>query len=148
MLLQEIARGRSFDPFREMERMQNQLNRLFEGYNYSNTRGAEFPPLNIWTAPDSALVVAEVPGILPEDLDISVVNDTLTLRGERKLEELQENQSLHRRERGYGQFSRTIQLPFRIDADKVEATFKRGLLHITLPRTEQDKPRKITVQAQ
>jgi HSP20 family protein len=146
MLLQEFPRTRLFDTFREMERLQQQFNRLFDS-NAWRVAG-EFPPINVWTSEDSATVTAEVPGLSPEDIDISVVNDTLTLKGERRPEPLGEGESLHRQERGFGQFARTIQLPYRVDAEKVEASFKRGILTITLPRSEADKPRKISVRGQ
>lgn len=146
MLLQEFPRTRLFETLREMQTLQQQFNRLFE--NNSWRVSGEFPPLNVWTNENSATVTAEVPGLSPEDIEISVVNDTLTLKGERRPEPLGEGESLHRQERGFGQFSRTLQLPFRVDADKVEAVFKRGILSITLPRTEQDRPRKISVRGE
>jgi HSP20 family protein len=143
MLLHQLAPSRFFDSFRELERLQSRLNRMFE-----QSRGAlvEFPPLNIWTSEDSAQVTAELPGLTADDIDISVVNATLTIKGSRTAEELQEGQTLHRSERGFGQFSRTITLPFAVDAEKVGATFKNGVLQISLPRAEEDKPRKIAVQ--
>lgn len=144
MLLQELSKSNVFDAFREVERLQHQLNRLFDGYSARGT--AEFPAMNIWTSEESAVVTAELPGLSPEDIDISVVNDILTLRGLRQPEQLSDGETLHRQERGFGQFTRTIQLPFRVDADKVSATFKKGILSISLPRTEQDKPRKIAVK--
>lgn len=145
MLLQEFPRTNLFSTLREMERLQKQFNRLFD----ENWRGAaEFPPINVWTNQDSATITAEVPGLAADDIEISVVNDTLTLRGKREPEQLAEGHKLHRRERGFGEFSRTVQLPFRVDAEKVEAVFKKGILHITLPRTEQDKPRKIAVRGE
>lgn len=146
MLLQEFPRTRLFETLREMQQLQQQFNRLFDSNSWR--AAGEFPPINVWTNENSATVTAEVPGLSPEDIEISVVNDTLTLKGERRPEPLAEGESLHRQERGFGQFARTIQLPFRVDADKVEAIFKRGILSITLPRTEQDKPRKISVRGE
>jgi HSP20 family protein len=142
MLLHELSPARFFDSFRELERMQSRLNRLFE---YSRASVVEFPPVNVWTSEDEALLTAEIPGIAAEDIDISIVNATLTLRGKREAEPVQEGQTLHRNERGFGQFARTISLPFRVDQDKVEANFKNGVLSIRLPRAEADKPRKISV---
>jgi HSP20 family protein len=147
MLLQGLSKSNLFDSFREMERLQGQLNRLFDGYLY-RAGACEYPPLNVWTAEDKAVVTAEVPGIAPENIDISVINETLILKGSRESEALVEGQNWHRRERGYGEFARTIQLPFKVEAEQVEAVFKNGILQITLPRAEADKPRKITVKAQ
>ena len=128
----------NLDPFQEMRRLQYDINHLFEG-----VRG-EFPALNIWTGDDGALVTAELPGMTPADLEISVVGESVVLRGARHENEPQ-GQWL-RRERPQGQFVRTLELPFRVDGDKVEAKFARGLLEIRLPRAESEKPRKISVK--
>jgi HSP20 family protein len=146
MLLQQLNRGRIWDSFREMERLQSQLNSLLaQGLGSS---AVDFPPLNIWTSQDGAVVTAEIPGVSPENIDISVVNQTLTLRGSRESEQLSEDEKHHRRERGFGQFTRTIELPFKVNSDGVEAKFCKGILNITLPRAEADKPRKISVTAE
>jgi HSP20 family protein len=123
------------------------MNRLFEDYYPGRTRTATgYPALNVWTNQDGLTVTAEVPGVPPEDIDINVVGDTLTLSGTRKPDELQEGARYHRQERGYGGFTRSIQLPFPVDVAKVEATFKNGVLSVALPRAEADKPRKIAVK--
>lgn len=102
--------------------------------------------MNVWTNEDGAVVTAELPGIDPKDIDISVNNDTLTVTGCRQLQELPEDATYHRRERGCGRFSRSFQLPFQVESEKVSAAFERGVLRITLPRAEVDKPRKIAVK--
>jgi HSP20 family protein len=103
--------------------------------------------MNVWANPDGAVVTAELPGVNPEDIDVSVVGETLTLTGSRTPEELKEGEKYHRRERGQGKFTRTFQLPFPVEADKVEAVFEKGVLHISLPRAEADKPKKISIKA-
>lgn len=134
--------------WREMERLQNEMNRLFDSYTPAHRRGAlSYPALNIWSNKDGLMVTAEVPGIGPEEMDIHVAGDTLTLSGERKPEVTGEDVRYHRQERGFGSFNRAIQLPYNIDVNKVEATFRNGVLQIALPRAEEDKPRKITVKA-
>jgi HSP20 family protein len=130
--------------WREMDRMQREMNRLM---GQSRLVAPGFPATNVWSGADSVMVTAEIPGVDPDQLDISVVNETLTLSGERNLVELAEGEKYHRRERGSGRFSRTVQLPFRVAADKVEASFNNGVLQINLPRAEEDKPKKITVKA-
>jgi HSP20 family protein len=132
-----------------MERLQREMNHLFsDSFSLAGGRTApNYPAMNVWTNEESAVITAELPGISPEDIDISVVGDTLTLSGERKLEELEEGDKYHRRERGYGKFSRTFQLPFKVEAEEVEALFERGVLHLSLPRAESDKPKKITVKS-
>jgi HSP20 family protein len=133
-------------PWREMERLRREMNRLLSGYGSSVTVAPGFPAMNVWTNEDGAVITAELPGIDPKGVDISVNNDTLTVTGNRQPEELPQDATYHRRERGSGRFSRSFQLPFQVEAGKVTATFERGLLQITLPRAEADKPRKIVVK--
>ena len=106
-----------------------------------------FPAMNAWTNEDGAVITAELPGVNPEDIDISVVGETLKLTGSRQPEELAEGAKYHRRERGHGKFTRTFQLPFSVEADKVEAVFEKGILHISVPRAEAEKPKKISVKS-
>jgi HSP20 family protein len=103
--------------------------------------------MNVWTNQDGAIVTAELPGVASEDIDISVQGDTLTLRGCCQGGALEEGAVYHRRERGRGDFTRSIQLPFQVAGDQVEATFAKGVLSISLPRAEADKPTKITIKA-
>ena len=134
--------------WREVDRLQREMNRLFEDYSPNPLRTAPaYPAMNVWTNENGMLITAEVPGVYPEDIDISVVGETLTLSGQRKPDEIKEADRYHRQERGYGKFSRTLQLPFPVIVDKVEATFKNGVLSIHLPRAEEDKPRKISVKS-
>lgn len=144
MLLHRLNGSNFADSFKEMDLIQKQLNRLLSMDGYS--RVGEFPPINVWTSGDNCMLTAEIPGLESEDLEISVVNETLTLRGSRKPEALQEGETYHRREREFGEFSRSLQLPFRIDSEQVQAKFKNGVLTISLPRAENDKPRKISVR--
>ena len=140
-------RFRTPSVWQEMDRLQREMNRLFDNYSSSGRRpAAGFPALNIWTNPESAILTAELPGVSPENLDINIVGETLTLSGEREPEQVPEGVRYHRRERGYGRFSRTVQLPFQVDSGKVEAHFDKGVLQVTLPRAEADKPKKIQVK--
>lgn len=144
MLLHRIADNELLDSRREMQRLQQHLNRLLlSGESFASQ---EFPPINVWTSEDEAIVRAELPGIEPADIDISLVNDTLTIKGCRNKEAEKEGETCHRQERGYGQFARSLQLPFRVESDKVEARFADGVLEISLPRAESDKARKISVK--
>jgi HSP20 family protein len=132
----------------EMERLQREINGLINDGSPSRLQIApSFPAMNMWTSEESQVITAEIPGVEPEDIDISVTGEILTLRGSRKQEEIGEDIRYHRRERGYGRFQRSVQLPFPVEAEKVEATFKNGVLTIILPRAEEDKPRKITVKS-
>jgi HSP20 family protein len=103
--------------------------------------------MNVWADENKALVTAELPGVSPDKIDISVQDDTLTLRGTREPEELEEGMNYHRRERRFGSFTRTLRLPFQVSGDGVDAAFSRGVLSVSLPRAEADKPRKITVRS-
>jgi HSP20 family protein len=102
--------------------------------------------VNIWTNPEGLVVTAELPGVEPESLEISALGETLTIRGERKPLEAGENTTWHRRERRYGTFTRTIDLPYGIDAESVDASCRNGVLRIALRRPEAEKPRKIEVR--
>ena len=130
----------------EFERLRHEMNRLFDRPGRFTTSAAPgYPAINVWTNNDGAIVTAELPGIDTEELEISVRENTLTVKGVRKAVELQEGEVYHRRERGYGKFQRVFELPFHIDAAGVEAAYENGVLRITLPRAETDKPRKIPV---
>jgi HSP20 family protein len=142
MLWSDLERFDSiWNPWHELDPMARTLSRLVPPSK------VEFPAVNVWLAENSALVTTEIPGVDPQAIDISVVGKSLTLRGSRHPEELREGESYHRRERWYGQFTKTIDLPFNVQADKVAARFSRGVLSIELPRAEAEKPRKITVKS-
>jgi HSP20 family protein len=126
-----------------MQRAQADLNRLFGGLRFY--QAAEFPLLNLWTGPDGAVVAAEVPGVAPEDIDITIRRDIVTLRGNRPPEAVEQGAVVQREERMHGAFARTIVLPFRVDADKASARFEHGVVSLTLPRPEDDKPHQIKV---
>ena len=129
--------GRGGSPWRGANRLFRELGRM--------ATTPRFPAMNVWSGDERVLVTAELPGITAEDINISVTGDTLALTGTRQRPEVEEGNTYHRQECGYGRFSRSLQLPFRIDANGVEATFRKGVLSITLPRAEEDKPKKINV---
>jgi HSP20 family protein len=133
--------------WREMDRLQKEMNRLFDNYAPMRRSAPGYPAMNVWANENGALVTAEVPGVRPEDIDVSVVGETLTLSGMRSPEEMNEDARYHRQERSYGKFTRSLQLPFAVDVNKIEATFKNGVLNVELPRAESDKPRKISVKS-
>ena len=134
--------------WREMDQLQREMNRLFDASSRERAFTApSYPAINIWTNDDGQLISAEMPGVNPEDIDIDVTGDALSISGERKPDRVVKDAHYHRRERSYGSFSRTIQLPFMVDTSKVEASFKNGVLMISLPRAEADKPKKITIKS-
>lgn len=136
---------RTWNPFHELRHFQEEMNQLFD--RTWSPWSAEYPPLNVWNSEEEVVVQAELPGFAPEDVDTSVVQNTLTLRGTRKPEELKEGDTYHRRERWTGTFVRTLELPFGVDTDKVEAEFSNGVLSVRLPRAAANRPKKITVKA-
>ena len=108
--------------------------------------GRGFPAVNVWDDRENVFVEAEVPGLKAEQLDISVVGDELTIRGERP-EQDQSGTQYHRRERGVGSFTRVIRLTTEVDANRVQAALSDGVLLLTLPKAEAAKPRKIKVNS-
>jgi len=136
---------RSWDSFQELSRIQSEMDRLVD--QSWGSRTAEYPPVNVWANEDETVVQAELPGLAPEDIEISVVQNALTLRGSRKPEELRQGESVHRRERWTGSFIRTVELPFEVDSNGVQAECRNGVLSVRLPRAAEHKPRKITVKA-
>jgi HSP20 family protein len=140
-----------YRPFRELEEMRNRMDQLFsEVVGRHPLSGAVaagvFPSVNVSEAADNVLVRAELPGLSPADVEISVEGNTLTLRGERKRAEAAEAYH-HRRERQTGRFQRALTLPDEIDTDKVQAVFADGVLTVTLPKAEKAKPKKIEIKS-
>lgn len=128
----------------EMMNLQREMNRLFS--NMGQKPPQEYPAVNIWDKKGSAVITAELPGIDPEKLDISVSGDTVTISGAAHQETLAANEIYLRQERGVGSFKRNIQLSFQIDAQAVEARYEKGILAIVLPRVKEDLPKKIKIQ--
>jgi len=144
MALSEFPRL-GFDPFVELRRMQAEMSRLFSGFSATTAR--DFPPINILLGENSVAVTAELPGVTRDDVTISLQEDVLTLEGKREPKVQEGNVNWQRRERAYGTFSRAVQLPFRVDPDKVQARFNNGVLEIELQRLEADRPKKIEIRA-
>ncbi len=138
------------DPFRELENLQRRMDRLFQaalGWEPFPRRGGVYPLVNISEDHDHFYVRAELPGVRPEDLDITIKDHQLILRGERKIPTEEKNITYHRRERESGFFRRAVRLPGPVNPDKVEAVSKDGVLTITLAKPEEIKPRQITVKS-
>jgi HSP20 family protein len=125
--------------------MQSEMNRLFSGFSAATAR--DFPPINIWLGENSVVVTAELPGITSADVNLSLQEDVLTLSGKREPKTQQDDVNWQRRERAYGTFSRAVQLPFRVDADKVQARFNNGILEVELQRLDADRPKKIEIRS-
>jgi HSP20 family protein len=140
-----------WDPFREMASLQRAMNRLFddqvfgqrgwgEGGDFSNTL-----PLDVSETEDAFIVKASIPGIDPDDLEINLHDNILTIKGESTFEDEEETQQYHLRERHFGSFMRSIALPTAIDRDEIGATCENGVLTLHLPKSQESRPRRISV---
>jgi HSP20 family protein len=110
-------------------------------------RGTPFPPVNLYETTDGFVLSAELPGLQAKDVELSIEGNRLTLRGERKIEVPDDQQtSLHRRERASGVFRRTIELPAHVDAEKAQAVYRNGVLWLRIPKAPEAQPRRIAVQ--
>ena len=132
------------NPWSELSRLQHEMNRLFDYYGPAARRA--FPAINLLTNENEALITAELPGLKTDDVKLSIIGQELVLEGSRNRESVAEKDSVHRQEREFGGFKRSIELPFPVVADKVNAQFTNGVLTVRLPRAEEDKPRKIEIQ--
>ena len=124
--------------------LQREMDRLFE--DFFRRGGLMRPSVDVVETDDTVVVKAELPGMEPKDVDISVSGDKLTIKGERKAEKEEKGKTFYRMERCYGSFCRTIELPASVEADKAKADYKNGVLEITLPKTEQVKAKKIPIK--
>ena len=140
-----------WEPFRDMLTFQSRLNRLLgdsiQADNGPEGVGSWVPPVDVVEEPERLVFRAEIPGVSKEDIDIKVENGTLILRGEKKQEREVEGETAHRVERFYGTFTRSFALPATIDAEKIVARTKDGVLELILPKAELAKPRKIQIVA-
>jgi len=142
-----------WEPFRDLVTLREAMDRLFEE-SFVRPRagwlaqvGAGALAVDMYEIDDAVVVKSTIPGIKPEDLDISIASDTLTIRGETKAEEEVKGENYIRRERRYGSFSRSLTIPVSIVADRAEAEFENGVLTLTLPKAEDVKPKAIKVKA-
>jgi HSP20 family protein len=129
------------DPSRELRRLRDEMDRLTGALAPA---AGGFPAVNVYAGPDGIAVVAELPGVGKDDLEVQAHQDTLTLRGTRR-PAAERPEAYHRRERGGGPFTRSLQLPYRIDPERIAARLENGVLRLSLPRPEEDKPRRIAV---
>ncbi len=130
----------------EMNRLRDEMDRLFGGNGLRRFSVSTYPPLNLWEDDNNLFVEAELPGFELSELEITVTGDNqLSIKGERKQPELEKG-TWHRRERGFGSFNRMIELPQHVDAEGVSAEFKHGVLNVTMPKKEEAKPRRIEVK--
>ena len=141
-----------FDPFRDLAVLQDRMNRLFaDSYQGRDrdeallNRGSWMPAVDIYEVDGALVLKAELPDVNRDDIEVNVENNTLTLRGERKVDQEINQEAFHRIERAYGPFVRQFSLPATVDAAKIGAEYKNGVLTVTLPVREEAKPRSVKI---
>ncbi len=139
-----------FNPHRDMTAMQDRVSRLFSDVRFQSSgddgRGWS-PAVDIFERGEDLVLRAEVPGVAKGDLDVSVEENVLTLRGQRVRDEKVTEENYHRIERSYGAFARSFTLPASVDAAKIAAVYEDGVLEVVLPKAEAAKPKKISIKA-
>jgi HSP20 family protein len=140
-----------YDPFRDLRSLQDEVNRLFST-NLSRAyddegiaRGAWNPSVDIYENKDQIVLEAELPGMKREDFDLSIENNVITLRGERRFEKKDEGDNYHRVERSYGSFTRSFTLPQTVQPENVAAEYRNGVLRVKMPKREEVKARRIEI---
>ncbi len=139
---------RGIDPVGELDRLQNEINRLFD-YDYGANGGlldrAVSPALDVVEDDNTFTVYMDLPGVEEKNVDVSIASNVLTIKGTKELPELGEDVKVYRREEWEGSFQRTLSLPHSVDTQKVQAKMKNGVLTVTLPKREETKPKQIKV---
>ncbi len=133
-----------WDPFRDLMDLHR---RSRPGFGTADAHGSWAPPVDIFESGDNLVIRAEVPGVENDDIEVHVEDNTLVLSGKRKLEQELDENNVYRLERSYGSFVRSFRLPKTVDASKISAEYKNGVLQVTLPKAEQAKPRKVAIRA-
>jgi HSP20 family protein len=137
------------DPWSAFDQLRRELGDVFGGFSPEGVqlaRSQAFPPVNLYETDDAWVLMAELPGLRAEDIDVAVEEDRITLRGERKIDASDRpGVSVHRRERQAGSFRRTVRLPQAPEAEKVEAAYRHGVLQVRLPKPARARARQITI---
>ena len=138
-------------PFKDVVSIQDEMNRLFDDFfgrpvlKTGWTEGVWSPTVDISEDKENVIIKSEMPGMSKDDVKISIQDNVLTLKGEKKQEKEEKDKNYHRIERNYGSFCRSFQLPTSVKSDKVKASYKDGVLSVTLPKTEEVKPKEIPI---
>lgn len=137
-----------WDPFREMSNLDDQFARLWR--NVAEGRGRQeswLPAVDVFDQEDAVVLKAELAGMDPDDIDISVEDNVLTIKGERRFEEKLDEERYYRVERRFGSFQRSLALPQGVKPEDIAASYDDGILEVRVPKAEEEKPKKISVQA-
>ncbi len=143
-----IYRPRAGDPWANFDDLRREMDALLGRFGAGGPRAARgvFPATNLYETPEGYVLTAELPGVSPSDIEVSIEGTTLTLRGERKIDRGNGETNAHRLERGAGSFRRAFELPAEVDVEKVQAIHRNGVLLLRLPKTPERQPRRISVQ--
>jgi HSP20 family protein len=136
-----------WDPFREMTSVQSQLDRLWSGLSESRRTEAWLPAVDVFDTKEAVVLKAELAGMNIDDIDIEVDDNVLTIKGERRFEEKVDEDRYYRVERRFGSFQRSLALPQGVKVDDIVADYDDGVLTVTVPKAEEEKPKKIEVKA-
>lgn len=139
-----------WDPLNEMMTLRNAVDRLFDASMnpLDATRQMAWGlPLDVFENEDAYVVKANIPGIHPDDIDITFTNNVLTIKGELKSEQEVDEKNYHMRERRFGTFSRSLTLGDRVNGDKIQASYENGVLTLNLPKAEESKPKRIAIKS-
>jgi HSP20 family protein len=138
--------------FRDFVTLRDAVDRLFEesfvdpGRFLSIGAGSRSMPLEIYETPDAVTVKALVPGVAPSDLDVTFQDGLLTIKAKTETPQANDDWTWHLREIGYGEYSRSVSLPAKLDVDKADTRFENGILTLTLPKTAESRPTRISIQ--
>ncbi len=136
-----------WNPWQELDQIQHEMGRLFGRRMGNALPRSAFPAVNVWGDESSLVLTAEIPGVDPEKLDITVNRNTIVLRGTREVGKPRDGETYYRQERQGAEFSRTCELPFDIDPESADATYEKGVLTLRLARPNEHLPKKVVVKA-
>jgi HSP20 family protein len=144
-----------WDPLRDMDSLQSDVNRLFDRFFQSGTGNGNggavrrwIPPMDLVESESDLVLRADLPGMSEKDVEIEVKDGVLTVSGERRSESEEKGEGFHRVERAFGRFSRSLSLPDGVDAERIAAKFKDGVLEVTIPKPEETKPTRVAIAAE
>jgi HSP20 family protein len=142
---------RPFENFQTLRRLNNVLDEAFGTWPFQQDESgaitsAWYPAVDVFEDADAVKIVAELPGVKPEDVKLSLESNTLTIRGEKKQQAEERSERVHRYERSYGSFERAFVLPSTVDGEKISADYRDGVLTVTVPKAERARPREIPVR--
>ena len=141
---------RPLENFQTLRRLNSVLDEAFSNWPFQQENGSItsswYPACDVFEDKDAVKIVAELPGVKPEDVKLSLENNLLTIRGEKKQDAEEKNERVHRYERSYGAFERTFSLPSTVDPDRIVADYQHGILTVSIPKVERARPREIPVK--